>query len=139
MTAELGEMEGKNKFVEGVECKTEAEPGTMVRAQAREGPEAMRKPVLEYLDRLERAGVVRGGESRWRSPTKFVPKPDGRMGPASQMMALNGLMEKGHVHTAENEEDTAESGRVGVVYVDRLGRRILANTGTGRRQAQDGV
>lgn len=91
---EVFDVEGKVKFCGVEECRIETEEGKRVVKKGAMIPQEYRKDVQEYLENLEKRGIIRRSESQWRNPIRAIRKPDGGIRIASNLMALNDLSEK---------------------------------------------
>ncbi len=89
-----GDSERKIGFCKVEKCKIKTEEGKKVVKKGQAIPQALMKKTEEYIECLERRGIIRRSTSDWRNPIRALEKPNGDIRLVSNLIALNDIVEK---------------------------------------------
>ncbi|KAF9756151.1 Retrovirus-related Pol polyprotein from transposon 17.6, partial [Nosema granulosis] len=88
------ESNEKIKYLTGEKCAIHTKQGEKVVKRGQNVPHHLREKFEQYLNHLEKRGIIRRSKSEWRSPIRALEKPNGDVRLVSNLMALNELVEK---------------------------------------------
>ncbi|KRH93827.1 retrotransposon-like family member (retr-1) [Pseudoloma neurophilia] len=75
-------------------CPIKTETGMVIVKRGSVVPQAKEGQAEEYLKDLLDRKVIRKSTSQWRTPIRFIEKPNGGLRLVSNLMALNGAVKK---------------------------------------------